>query len=86
MVSLRNVDVRDASVETGFGDRAVFAARSIRKKNSGKQRKTAGRFAVIADVEPVSTQDFRRERDLPRCKFAARTAKTAKGSLTCRQP
>jgi hypothetical protein len=33
--------------------------------------KNSGRFAVIADAEPVATQDFRREQDLPRCKFAA---------------
>jgi hypothetical protein len=41
MVSLRNVDVRDASVETGFGDRTVLAARCIRKKTAFV-KKTAG--------------------------------------------
>jgi hypothetical protein len=65
--------------ETGFW-RSRHFARPLYSfaKNSGKHRKTAGRFAVISAAEAAAAKDFRREPDLARCKFAARTAKTAK--------
>src|SRR5215469_16788135 len=50
------------------------------RKNSGKQRRTAGALAVISPVGRSKTQDFRRKREAARCKFPARTAKTAESS------
>jgi len=35
-------------------------------KNSGKQRKNSGRFAVLSLALPSGTQDFRHERDVAR--------------------
>jgi len=49
-------------------------------KNSGKQRETANRFAVISAVKLAEAQDFRGGRDVDRCKLLAKTAKNSEGT------
>jgi hypothetical protein len=48
------------------------------RKNSRKQRKNSGNFAVLLAAKSSETQDFRRKPEIGRCKFPAKTAKTAK--------
>jgi hypothetical protein len=50
-------------------------------KNSEKQQKTARCFAVLLWPNQPATQDFRGEREVVRCKFSARTAKTARTAV-----
>src|SRR5215471_21546348 len=49
-----------------------------KQKNSGKQRKNSGRFAVFWAAARATAQGFCGERDVARCKFPGKTAKTAK--------
>jgi hypothetical protein len=49
----------------------------IFSKNSEKQRKNSGRFAVISALDCAEVQDFCGERGGARCKFPGRTAKNS---------
>jgi hypothetical protein len=58
--------------------RTLLIAAVLFRKNSEKQRKTSGSFAVLFAAKSSETQDFRRKPEIARCKFPAKTAKTAK--------
>jgi hypothetical protein len=61
--------MRDAlkrGTEARLQQSAIVAALVLVHEYSGKQPKTASRFAVIRVAEPAAVQDFRRERDVAR--------------------
>jgi hypothetical protein len=58
----------------------LLAAAVFVRENSGKQRKTASRFAVIWVAEAVAAQDFRHESEIGRCKFPGKTAKNSESA------
>src|ERR1700757_2216060 len=49
--------------------------------NSGKQQQNSDDFAVILGLDRPEEADFRRKRDVARCKSPAETAKTARGAF-----
>jgi hypothetical protein len=51
----------NAVPKPGFSRPPFVAALVLVHEYSGKQPKTASRFAVIRVAEPVAVQDFRRE-------------------------
>jgi hypothetical protein len=54
-------------------------------KNSEKQQKNSERFAVIFAAKRPEAQDFCGGRELARCKFSGRTAKTVNCTPWVRQ-
>jgi hypothetical protein len=56
----------NAVPKPGFSSPPFVAALVLVHEYSGKQPKTASRFAVIRVAEPAAVQDFRRERDVAR--------------------
>jgi hypothetical protein len=51
----------NAVPKLGFNSPESLRALVLVRESSGKQSKTASRFAVIRVAEPVAVQDFRRE-------------------------